>query len=48
MRNLSNIPDSVNVIISEFITGVNKILGDRVKKIILYGSYARRGLYEKF
>lgn len=38
---MANIPESVNNIINEFIKGVNDILGDRVKKIILYGSYAR-------
>ena len=39
---LSNqIPEKVNKIINEFITEVNKIFGERVKKIILYGSYAR-------
>ncbi len=36
------IPKKINEILNEFIDGVNKILGDRVKKIILYGSYARR------
>ena len=35
------IPSNVNQILQEFISGVNKILGNRVKKIILYGSYAR-------
>lgn len=39
---MKNIPDNVNNIISEFIVGINKILGNRIKKIILYGSYARR------
>ena len=29
------------MIVDEFIIGVNKILNKRVKKIILYGSYAR-------
>ena len=38
------IPKKINEILNEFIDGVNKILGDRVKKIILYGSYARRRL----
>ena len=38
---MKKIPENVNKIICEFITGVNDILGDRVKKIILYGSYAR-------
>ena len=36
------IPKKINEILNEFIDGVNNILGDRVKKIILYGSYARR------
>ena len=35
------IPNKIDLILQQFITGVNKILGDRVKKIILYGSYAR-------
>lgn len=39
---MKNIPNNVNNIINEFITGINRILGKRVKKIILYGSYARR------
>lgn len=38
---MKNIPNKVNNAISEFITGVNKILGNHSKKIILYGSYAR-------
>lgn len=38
---MNKIPENINKIICEFITGVNDILGDRVKKIILYGSYAR-------
>lgn len=38
---MKKIPENINKIICEFITGVNDILGDRVKKIILYGSYAR-------
>ena len=29
------------MILHEFINGVNEILGDRSKRIILYGSYAR-------
>ena len=41
---MKNIPNNVKNIINEFINGINKILGDRVKKIILYGSYARRRL----
>ena len=39
---MKKIPENINNLINEFIEGVNKILGDRVKKIILYGSYARR------
>lgn len=42
---MKNIPDNVNKVITKFIDGTNKILGDRVKKIILYGSYARRRFY---
>ena len=38
---MKEIPESITKIINEFIEEVNKILGDRVKKIILYGSYAR-------
>lgn len=41
---MNNIPDNVKKIIDEFIYGVNKILDKRVKRIILYGSYARRRL----
>lgn len=41
---MKEIPENINNIINEFITGVNNILGDRVEKIILYGSYARRRL----
>lgn len=39
---MKKIPENINKIIDEFIIGANKILGNRVKKIILYGSYARR------
>ena len=38
---MPNIPENINKIIDEFVKGANEILGDRVKKIILYGSYAR-------
>lgn len=38
---MQNIPIKIEQIIQEFVDGVNKILGERVKKIILYGSYAR-------
>ena len=37
---MENIPENVNKIINEFISEVNKILENRIKKIILYGSYA--------
>ena len=39
---MREIPDNVNKAINEFITQINNMLTDRVKKIILYGSYARR------
>ncbi len=38
---MKKIPKNITKIINEFIKEVNDILGDRVKKIILYGSYAR-------
>ena len=38
---MQNIPKKIDKIIQEFIKGANEILGERVKKIILYGSYAR-------
>ena len=38
---MKKIPENINKIISEFITEVNNIYGARIKKIILYGSYAR-------
>ncbi len=38
---MKKIPDNVKKVINEFIIKVNNILGSRVKKIILYGSYAR-------
>lgn len=38
---MPNIPIEINRIIDKFVNGVNEILGNRVKKIILYGSYAR-------
>ncbi len=43
---MPNIPKKINSIIEEFIKGVKEILGERMKKIILYGSYAR-GDYNK-
>lgn len=36
-----NIPNNVNMAINEFIREVNDLLGSRVNRIILYGSYAR-------
>lgn len=41
---MKKMPENINKIIDEFIVGVNNILGDRIKKIILFGSYARRRL----
>lgn len=38
---MSKIPTKISQIIDEFVAGVSEILGNRVKKIILYGSYAR-------
>lgn len=34
-------PNSIDTILAEFNNKVRKILGNRLKKIILYGSYAR-------
>ena len=36
-----NIPNNTQQAISEFVTRIKKILKKEVKKIILYGSYAR-------
>lgn len=38
---MRNIPENISKAIEEFMIGVNKVLNKRVKKIILYGSYAR-------
>ena len=38
---MPNIPNRVNNIIQEFTSKINELLGNRIKKIILYGSYAR-------
>lgn len=38
---MKQIPKNINDIIQDFIEGTNKILKNRKKKIILYGSYAR-------
>ncbi len=43
---MPNVPINISNIIEEFINGVNNILENRVKKVILYGSYAR-GDYDK-
>ena len=34
-------PKNVNIEIQKFIDEIKKILGERLKKVILYGSYAR-------
>ena len=38
---MPNLPTKINNVIKEFVKEVNTMLGKRVKKIILYGSYAR-------
>ena len=38
---MPNIPENVNNILQEFVNKVQGALGDHLKKIILYGSYAR-------
>ncbi len=43
---MPNLPNNISNVINEFVQGVKAILGNRVKKIILYGSYAR-GDYNK-
>lgn len=43
---MTKIPTKISKSIDKFVKGVNDILGSRVKKIILYGSYAR-GDYNK-
>ena len=43
---MPKVPMNISNAIEEFIKGVNEILKNRVKKIILYGSYAR-GDYNK-
>ena len=40
-------PSSINKILTEFNNQVKKILGNRLKKVILYGSYARGDYNEK-
>lgn len=41
-----HMPNIINITIAEFVNEVKKILGNHLKKIILYGSYAR-GDYNK-
>ena len=43
---MSDLPSQVNEVLQEFIKGIKSILGERRKKVILYGSYAR-GDYNK-
>ena len=38
---MKKIPEPVKHIIEEFVFKVNELLNDRIKKIVLYGSYAR-------
>lgn len=38
---MSKIPTKISNIVDQFVKGVNQILGNRAKKVILYGSYAR-------
>lgn len=38
---MSNLPINIQESINKFVEECNKILGNRLKKIILYGSYAR-------
>lgn len=38
---MKKIPNKINQAINDFIEGANEIFGNRIKKIILYGSYAR-------
>lgn len=39
-------PNKINIILKQFIEELSKLLGNRLKKVILYGSYAR-GDYDK-
>lgn len=41
-----NVPANIKNAMDNFVNAVNEMLGNRVKKIILYGSYAR-GDYNK-
>ncbi len=33
--------DNIKSILQEYVNGLNQIIGDKLKKVILYGSYAR-------
>ena len=39
-------PNKIDKILNQFISQISNLIGDRLKKVILYGSYAR-GDYEK-
>jgi len=39
-------PNNINKIINQFVLEISNLLGERLKKVILYGSYAR-GDYDK-
>lgn len=43
---IEKLPIEIEKIIQTFVNKINKLLGKRIKKIILYGSYAR-GDYKK-
>ena len=43
---MRNMPKNIEKIVRKFVNQANELLGDRIKKIILYGSYAR-GDYKK-
>ena len=43
---MRNMPKNIEKIVREFVNQASELLGDRIKKIILYGSYAR-GDYKK-
>ena len=38
---MNKMPKKTKNIIKEFVKQINNLLGDRIKKVILYGSYAR-------
>lgn len=38
---MNQMPEKIEKSIKEFINGVNKLFGNRAKRVILYGSYAR-------